>query len=87
MSQLSHLQLLGRKHCCLCDDAELAVRHVESLGLCTWAHVDVDADPVLKKQYGMDVPVLLLNGEACMQHQVEVPELVEILRKAAPKQA
>jgi hypothetical protein len=44
--------------------------------------VDVDADPVLKRRYGLEVPVLLLDGTAVCRHRLDAGELKRLLRQA-----
>lgn len=43
--------------------------------------VDVDADPILKRRYGLDVPVLLLDGTVVCRHRLDAPELKRLLRQ------
>ena len=33
--------------------------------------VDVDADPVLERRHGLDVPVLLLDGTVVCRHRLD----------------
>jgi predicted thioredoxin/glutaredoxin len=42
--------------------------------------VDVDADPELQRRYGLDVPVLLLDGSVVCRHRLDQAELVRLLR-------
>jgi Glutaredoxin-like domain (DUF836) len=42
--------------------------------------VDVDADPVLKRRFALDVPVLLLEGTVVCRHRLDVEELRRLLR-------
>lgn len=44
--------------------------------------VDVDADPLLKRRYAVDVPVLLLDGTVVCRHRLDVGELKRLLRQA-----
>ncbi len=44
--------------------------------------VDVDADPILKRRHGLDVPVLLLDGSVVCRHRLDSGELKRLLRKA-----
>lgn len=44
----------------------------------TW--VDVDSDPQLARRYGLDVPVLLLDGLKVCQHHFDPDELRRLLR-------
>jgi hypothetical protein len=43
--------------------------------------VDVDADPVLKRRHGLDVPVLLLDGAVVCRHRLDAGELKRLLRR------
>lgn len=42
--------------------------------------VDVDADPELTRRYGLNVPVLLLDGTVVCRHRLDVEELTQLLR-------
>jgi hypothetical protein len=45
------------------------------------AVVDVDGDPILKRRYGLDVPVLLLDGTVVCRHRLDAGELKRLLGK------
>jgi hypothetical protein len=59
--------------------AELAAL-ARSLALPTVDVLDVDADPELVRRYGLNVPVLLLDGSLVCRHRLDVPELKRLLR-------
>jgi hypothetical protein len=42
--------------------------------------VDVDSDPQLKRRYGLEVPVLLLDGTVVCRHRLDRAELTRLLR-------
>jgi predicted thioredoxin/glutaredoxin len=42
--------------------------------------VDVDSDPQLKRRYGLEVPVLLLDGTVVCRHRLHRDELRRLLR-------
>jgi hypothetical protein len=74
------LVVVSRDGCHLCDDmlGELAV--LESSGtIPTVTVVDVDSDPVLERQYGLKVPVLLLNGSVVCHYTLNSNELLRII--------
>lgn len=64
------LTLLGRAECCLCEEMESALLERYGEAACELAHVDVDSDPVLRRRYGLRIPVLLdADGEVvCEGH-------------------
>jgi len=41
---------------------------------------DVDADPLLRRRWGLKVPVLLLEGALVCQHRLDTAELLRLLR-------
>lgn len=43
--------------------------------------VDVDSDPELARRYGLNVPVLLLDGTVVCRHRLDAAELLRLLRK------
>lgn len=65
-----HIQLMSRRECCLCDDVKVVVEALAGEGLCSWEEVNVDRDKALLVRYGMDVPVLLIDGKQAFQHRV-----------------
>lgn len=70
-----HFQLLSRNGCCLCEDAKAAVDTLAGRGQCTWDLVDVDRDKALLVRYGLDVPVLLADGEVVGRHHISIESL------------
>jgi len=42
--------------------------------------MDVDSDPELARRYGLDIPVLLLDGVRVCQHRLDASELLRLLR-------
>lgn len=42
--------------------------------------IDVDADPMLRRRHGLDVPVLLIDGTVVCRHRLDESELRRLLR-------
>jgi hypothetical protein len=59
--------------------AELAALS-DSLALPPIDVLDVDSDAELVRRYGLNVPVLLLDGIVVCRHRLDVPELKRLLR-------
>ena len=72
---LPHIQLMSRRDCCLCDDAKTVLTTVAEQGYCTWETVNVDHDKALMVRFGLDVPVLLANGNIIFKHRVTTEQL------------
>lgn len=77
----SGLTLLTRDGCELCEEllAELAQLGT-TMELPPLEVRDVDADALLARRYGLDVPVLLLDGVKVCQHRLDPQELIRLLR-------
>lgn len=75
------LTVVHRQDCDLCDEM---VTELEALGrriqLPPIGIVDVDADPELVRRYGLNVPVLLLDGTVVCRHRLDPDELQRLLR-------
>ena len=72
--------MMSRAGCHLCDEmiGELAV--LESAGTIPPVTIlDVDADPVLERRYGLKVPVLLLDGSVVCHYTLNSNELLRLL--------
>ena len=72
---MSHVQIMSRAGCCLCDEAAEVVADAARRHLCTWEKVDIDTDEGLSRRYGLDIPVVLIDGEACFRHHVDTEAL------------
>jgi|UPI00036710EA hypothetical protein len=79
------LQLMTRQACCLCEDAEAVLKPIAATGAFELQLCDVDATPLWAARYGMDVPVLLMNGEVQLKHCIEKDDVMQLLAKTAPR--
>ena len=75
------LTLLHRSDCELCEEMLGALARLGSrVALPPLEVRDVDADPLLRRRYGLDVPVLLLDGTVVCRHRLDEGELRRLLR-------
>lgn len=81
MTSPARLTVVHRQDCDLCDEM---VSELQSLGrrmaLPPIDIVDVDSDPDLLRRYGLNVPVLLLDGSVVCRHRLDEAELRRLLR-------
>ena len=75
------LTVVHRHNCQLCDEmvAELTALG-RQLPLPPLDVLDVDSDPQLQRRYGLEVPVLLLDGTVVCRHRLDRDELTRLLR-------
>jgi len=78
------LVCISREGCGLCDEmlhelAELERNH----SIPPVTVVDVDSDPELTRQYGLKVPVLLLDGSVICHYTLNSQELLRLVTRPA----
>ena len=78
------LVVITRKGCGLCDEMlqELAVLEREH-ALPPVSVIDVDSDAELVRQFGLKVPVLLLDGSVICHYTLNSNEVLRLLRPPA----
>ena len=77
----ARLTVVQRRDCALCEEmlAQLTALG-QRIPLPPIEVVDVDADPLLARRHGLDVPVLLLDGTVVCRHRLDRAELERLLR-------
>jgi hypothetical protein len=84
MSLPEGLVVLSREGCHLCEQMleGLAVLETEAR-IPAVRVVDVDSDPGLASQFGLKVPVLMLDGSVICHYTLNSNELLRILGRSA----
>jgi hypothetical protein len=84
MSPPAGLVVLSREGCHLCEQMleELAALESEAR-IPAVQVVDVDSDPALARQFGLKVPVLMLDGSVICHYTLNSNELLRILGRSA----
>ncbi len=73
------LTLYSRPGCHLCDDMKAVVHRVgESVALSV-DEIDISLKPALEALYGLEIPVLLVEGRKIAKYRVSEGELRRIL--------
>lgn len=74
------LVVVSRDGCHLCDDMLGELAALETSGaIPAVTIVDVDSDPALERQYGLKVPVLLLDGSVVCHYTLNSNELLRLV--------
>jgi hypothetical protein len=77
MDQL--LTLYSRPGCHLCDEMKAVVDRVARWAPVTIDIIDISNDRQLESRYGLEIPVLLVNGRKAAKYRVTEDELRRIL--------
>ena len=75
------LTLYSRPGCHLCDDMKAVVERVArtSTPVPTIEIIDISSDPELEALYGLEIPVLLVNGKKAAKYRVTEDALRRML--------
>ena len=77
------LVVLSREACGLCQDMLHELAELElSQSLPPVTVVDVDSDPELTRQFGLKVPVLLLDGSVICHYTLNSKELLRLVARS-----
>jgi glutaredoxin len=78
---MNALTIYTRPGCHLCDDMKRAVhRAVDgSQHPASIEEIDISADPELERQYGREIPVLMVNGRKAAKYRVTEADVMRML--------
>jgi glutaredoxin len=80
---MTRVVLYGRHDCHLCDEMKAVVDEVRRALPFELEVVDVDGDPALAAAYGLEVPVLTIDGRKAFKYRVDAATLRRRLHRAS----
>jgi len=73
---------MTRPGCSLCEEPKRLIEQAAARGLCTWEAINIDQDRSLKRLYGWDIPVILIDGDVCFKHRMDDDAFISMLEGA-----
>ena len=74
------LTIYSRPGCHLCDDMKAVVKQVvRDVGSASINEVDISTDPALEALYGLEIPVLMIDGRKAAKYRVTEDALKRML--------
>lgn len=73
------LTIYSRPGCHLCDEMKATVERVGRRVPLTLEDIDISADPALEQRYGLEVPVLFVDGKKAAKYRIAEEELERML--------
>ena len=66
----------------MCDEMKAVVQRVRSAlrSPITFEEIDISTDPALEARYGLEIPVLLVDGKKAAKYRITGNELARLLR-------
>jgi glutaredoxin len=74
------LTVYSRPGCHLCDEMKAVIEQVARTVPLTIDIIDISRDAELAAKYGLEIPVLLVNGKKTAKYRIGVGELEKMLR-------
>jgi hypothetical protein len=78
------LALYSRPGCHLCDDMKAVIARVARSVPITLEEIDISGDPALEALYGLEIPVLTVEGKKAAKYRITEEELTRLLRAGGP---
>ena len=79
MSTRAHVIFYTRPGCHLCEEAKLAIDAADCAGAYTFEEVNIETDPDLRRRYGWDIPVVVINGRVVFKHRLSASDFKRAL--------
>jgi glutaredoxin-like protein DUF836 len=75
------LTIYSRPGCHLCDDMKAIVTRAAELApeQTTIMEIDISTDPDLERRFGLEIPMLMVNGKKAAKYRVTEEELRRLL--------
>jgi hypothetical protein len=80
MPEPIRIDILSRPGCHLCDEAAQVIERFRGGIPVVIRTINVESSAELESQYGMDIPVVMVNGNEAFRHRVNGPELERKLK-------
>ena len=78
-----NLLIYSKPDCHLCNEMKTVVKHVAgSRAGVTVTEIDITTDPMLVDRYGLEIPVLMIDGRKVAKYRITEKELRRILERA-----
>jgi hypothetical protein len=71
--------LYSRPGCHLCDEMNAVVAKVARRIPMSIGEIDITTDPALERQYGEEIPVLMIDGSKAAKYRIDEQTLLRIL--------
>jgi len=80
---VTHLVIYSRPGCHLCDEMKSVVTLTRRAFPFSLEEIDISTDPALEAEYGLEIPVLMLDGKKVAKYRVSEAELRRMLTARA----
>ncbi len=83
MSGKAQVTFYTKPGCHLCDEAKQEILKADCPGEYTLEEVNIEEDPALKARYGLQIPVVSINGVTAFKYRLTAEEFRRAVRGKA----
>jgi glutaredoxin len=80
---LTRLTIFSRPGCHLCDEMKEVVHRLSASVPLSIEEVDISGDADLERLYGVEIPVLMIDGKKVAKYRIAESELLRIVTARA----
>jgi glutaredoxin len=80
---LTRLTIYSRPGCHLCDEMKEVVNRVSASVPLSLEEVDISGDAELERLYGVEIPVLMIDGRKAAKYRIAEADLLRMLDRRA----
>ena len=80
---MTRVTIYSRPGCHLCDDMKDLVKKIAQTIPLTLDDIDIYGDDALEEQYGLEIPVLFVNGKRIANARIKEDALINVLTSAS----
>jgi hypothetical protein len=73
--------MYSRRTCGLCDEARARILEARARVVFEFDEVLIDGDDALEREYGLRIPVVVVDGEEAFEFHVDPGDLVSLVRR------
>ncbi|HEX8890527.1 MAG TPA: glutaredoxin family protein [Pyrinomonadaceae bacterium] len=77
----AHVILYTRPGCHLCEEAKAEIEAANCAENYTLEEVNIDLDTTLKERYGLEIPVIFINGVKAFKYRLTSAEFKNKLKR------
>jgi glutaredoxin len=81
MTDKPHVRFYTKPGCHLCREALEEIERAGCADLYTFEEVDILSDPELERRYGLDIPVVTIDGVHAFRHRLTAAEFRRAVRR------
>jgi glutaredoxin len=81
MANPVRVEIYSRPGCHLCDEAKVVIDRVRRKYGFELRLINVETDPALEASYGMEIPVVVINGNKAFKYHVDEAEFEKKVKR------